>query len=395
MLSSYPEKREASSSGRGSARPSSASAASRAVAGPVEIPQGPWPAAIQRLSIPPAGPTSGRPSSDCGRAQARAPSTRARESAGTNGSPARRSCPAQVGASGSSARKVEPTETEPLAATMLKIDSGGAAGSPPDFTPASPSTPSCSSTWRGGSSTLTSSTTPQTGTIGRQARVGAITSGAHGPAATSTPPAAKCRPPAPGPPHPRPGREVPPAGQHAAHAAAQHPGPGGSALVELGARAAGALGEAERGRRRLDRVARLEPAAPDLAAQARLDPPQLARVQQGGLKLRLPRGDLGHRRHERRALARQQQHARGLLRQVEPVELTVVAQRLLVELGEHRVERVLDRPGVAAGRGARKLPALEQLDPGARLGEEGRRCAPDDPAADDRDARRERQAPGP
>jgi hypothetical protein len=46
---------------------------------------------------------------------------------------------------------------------------------------------------------------------------------------------------------------------------------------------------------------------------------------------------------------------------------------------------MLNRAGVAAGRGARQLAALEQLDPGAGLGEERGRRAADDPAADDRD----------
>jgi hypothetical protein len=45
---------------------------------------------------------------------------------------------------------------------------------------------------------------------------------------------------------------------------------------------------------------------------------------------------------------------------------------------------MLDRPRVAAGRRPGQLVALEQLDPGARLGEEGGRRAADDPASDDR-----------
>jgi hypothetical protein len=53
-----------------------------------------------------------------------------------------------------------------------------------------------------------------------------------------------------------------------------------------------------------------------------------------------------------------------------------------VELGQHRIERVLDRARVAARRRPRELAALEQLDAGARLGEERRRRAADDPAAD-------------
>ncbi len=52
--------------------------------------------------------------------------------------------------------------------------------------------PVCSSTWRGGASISTSTTTPQTGEIGCQPPAGSITSGVHGPAATSTDPAAQC-----------------------------------------------------------------------------------------------------------------------------------------------------------------------------------------------------------
>ena len=46
-----------------------ASDARRAVAGPVEMPHGPCPAATQSPSTPSIWPTIGRPSSDCGRAQ--------------------------------------------------------------------------------------------------------------------------------------------------------------------------------------------------------------------------------------------------------------------------------------------------------------------------------------
>ena len=90
------------------------------------------------------------------------------------------------GASGRSARNVEPTETCPSAGTRLKIDAV-----PPAPTA---STPASSSTCRGGSSISTSATTPHTGTIGCQARVGSITSGVQGPAATSTAPAGRRTP---------------------------------------------------------------------------------------------------------------------------------------------------------------------------------------------------------
>ena len=64
--------------------------------------------------------------------------------------------------------------------------------------------PACSSTCRGGESMRTSTTTPHTGTIGRQAPVGSIVSGVQGPAATSTAPAAQCSPPASTPRTPPP-----------------------------------------------------------------------------------------------------------------------------------------------------------------------------------------------
>ena len=81
---------------------------------------------------------------------------------------------------------------------------------------------------RGGTSIRISTTTPHTGPIGRQARVGSITSGVHGPAATSTAPAGRRSPPASTPCTP------PPHG----------PRPGRRALAERAPGAAGALGEA-------------------------------------------------------------------------------------------------------------------------------------------------------
>jgi hypothetical protein len=74
------------------------------------------------------------------------------------------------------------------------------AASPPAATS---STPTSSSTWLGGSSIWTSATTPQTGTIGCQARVGSISSGVQGPAATRTEPAGR-RTPAASTPRARP-----------------------------------------------------------------------------------------------------------------------------------------------------------------------------------------------
>ena len=114
------------------------------------------------------------------------PSTLARRRPGTKRSPARLRMGAQAAASGRSARNVEPTETCPSAGTRLKIDAV-----PPAPTA---STPASSSTCRGGPSISISATTPHTGTIGCQARVGSITSGVQGPAATSTAPAGRRTP---------------------------------------------------------------------------------------------------------------------------------------------------------------------------------------------------------
>ena len=108
-----------------SALPSSASATIRAVAGPAEMPQGPWPAAAQSPSWSGSSPTSGRPSNDCGRGHARAPTTFARRRPGTKRSPPRRSVGAQAAGSGASGRNVEPTETWPSAGHQAEDRSRG------------------------------------------------------------------------------------------------------------------------------------------------------------------------------------------------------------------------------------------------------------------------------
>ena len=68
---------------RGSGRPRTSAATWAADAGPVEIPHGPCPAAMNRPSIPGTGPTSGRPSAASGRAHARRPRVGASATAGT------------------------------------------------------------------------------------------------------------------------------------------------------------------------------------------------------------------------------------------------------------------------------------------------------------------------
>ena len=68
---------------RGSGSPSTSAATWAAEAGPVEIPHGPWPAATNRPLDARDRPTSGRPSSASGRAQARRPRVGAPAIAGT------------------------------------------------------------------------------------------------------------------------------------------------------------------------------------------------------------------------------------------------------------------------------------------------------------------------
>src|ERR687891_148052 len=74
-----------------------------------------------------------------GRAQARAPFTRAPASAGTKRSALLQISGIHETGSGSSARKVDPTETSPSAATRLNRDPGTPARDPPTTS----STPAC------------------------------------------------------------------------------------------------------------------------------------------------------------------------------------------------------------------------------------------------------------
>ncbi len=133
-------------------------------------------------------------------AHERPPVERLRASAGTRSAdlgagerrqeavPVARSRSTQEAGSGSSRRKVEPSEVTPSAVTALKTPPGSAVPA------ATASTPTSSTTWRGGASSSSSTTTPQTGVIGFQARVVSITSGVHGPAVTSTAPAGRRTP---------------------------------------------------------------------------------------------------------------------------------------------------------------------------------------------------------
>src|SRR5688500_7530169 len=60
--------RDASSSAGGRVPSRIERATIAAVAGPVEIPHGPWPAQTKRPATGGTAPTNGRPSTDCGRA---------------------------------------------------------------------------------------------------------------------------------------------------------------------------------------------------------------------------------------------------------------------------------------------------------------------------------------
>jgi hypothetical protein len=173
--------------------------------------------------------------------------------------------------------------------------------------------------------------------------------------------------------------------EDAAGAAAHHPRPGRLALVQQGAGPPGALGECERGSGRAHRVAGLEPAAVQPGPERRLRAAQLAGIEQRGLERGAVARDLRGDRRQRRALAGEQEHPGGPVRELEPVELAVVPQRLRVQFRQHRVEGVLDGAGVAPRRGSPELVALEQLHPGPGLGQERGGRTAHDPAADDRD----------
>src|SRR6185312_6657274 len=113
---------------------SMASATRRAEAGPVEIPQGPCPAATKSRPRPGMGPRSGRPSKHCGRAHARTET--ASPSAGTKARPRSSSAGTNASGSGSRSRKVEPSAPTPPTVVRLN-SSGGAAPATADSTPPS------------------------------------------------------------------------------------------------------------------------------------------------------------------------------------------------------------------------------------------------------------------
>ena len=99
-------------------------------------------------------------------------------------------------------------------------------------------------------------------------------------------------------------------------------------------------------------------------------------------------GQLGRPRSRCRRVIGQQEHARrgdgkGELG-VESGERAVGIHRFAVQREQDRIERVLDGPRVASRGAGRHGCAFDQGDVRASLGEQGRRRAADDPAADDR-----------
>jgi hypothetical protein len=157
--------------------------------------------------------------------------------------------------------------------------------------------------------------------------------------------------------------------------------------VEARAGSEGTARERARGGHRAHRIASLEPARPQPLGHARLELAQRGWVQEPGLELGRLAGDLLGRGREQRPLMRHHQDARGRLRQVEAVEAAVELERLDVQLRHHRVERVLDRAGVAARGGRAHVVVLVELDLRSGLGQERRRGAADDPAPHDGDVR--------
>ena len=114
-----------------SARPAARPPPSGRVAGPVEIPQGPWPAATQRPSMPGARPRAGGRRATAGaRRRARPRPSRAGER-GHEALAAAPQRPAQAAGSGSSAGRSSRPRSARRPATRLKIDAGPGPRRPP------------------------------------------------------------------------------------------------------------------------------------------------------------------------------------------------------------------------------------------------------------------------
>ena len=333
------------------------------MAGPVEMPQGPCPAAIHSPSTPSASPTSGRPSSDCGRAQARTPRGRARDSAGRKAAARARTVSTHAFGSGSSPRKVEPTEVIPRRRDGAEDRAGPAArvghrldadlldhvarrraeleldDDAPHRRDRSPG--ACRVDHLGGP------------------RAGRDEHGARGAADA--------------------------AGDHAVHVTGTGPRPGHLVAVERDALLVRPQREGARRLGGLDRVAGVEPARRQTLGQRRLEHLQLAAMQHRRPQLGDVAADLGCGLRELGRVERQQQDAGRVGGHLEALEPAVQLERLVVELGHDRVERMLQHSGVAPARGSRDAVALEDLDLRARLGQQRRGGATDYPSADDRD----------
>ena len=309
-----------------SARPSTRSATSRAEAGPERDPPGPVARGDEDV-VAPRRAAQQRPPVRRQRPRARAHGAgrRVRQRRARSARRARAAAAPAPRRPAARGRNVEPSAETAPAVTRLKI--GG--GSPPRAT--SCSMPASSSACRGGASSRTSATTPQSGAIGRQAPVGSTSRGVHGPAATTT----------------ARGRPMGAADRHAA-GRERRLGAGGEPRAGGG----GACRERERRGGGPDRVAGVQPHARERRRQRGLErgrlaapraPPPAARGRPAAPTARPRARSRPHRQHE---------HAGRLARQLEavPGELAVVPQALLEQRHQRRVHRVLEDPGVAPRR---------------------------------------------
>ena len=170
----------ASSPGTG-ALPTISSTTSRADAGPVEMPHGPWPEQTNRLVNPATAPINGRRSNERGRAQTR---TRVGWAPSKRGQEARRRCRAGAPRAPwdlAADRGMRTRCRSPMRAVTALNSCTGCAPSL--------SIPSSSRTARGAISRSTVAMTPHSGRIGDRSFQPGTTSDVHGPAATSTCPA--------------------------------------------------------------------------------------------------------------------------------------------------------------------------------------------------------------
>ncbi len=168
---------------------------------------------------------------------------------------------------------------------------------------------------------------------------------------------------------------------------------GNDGLLLLGERPGD--GRERLGRRRgRERVANREPTGDEIRSEGRLEPVELL----GGEDFGATRGPGGCPRRglalRLLRLATDVQQPRWFSRNDEPGvacrKCAVLGDRRAIEPGEDHVEGMLDDARIPPRRPCCDRDPLVQADAGSGLGEEGRRGAPDDPAADDGDVR-----PGP